>query len=207
MVDGFFDWISSRNWPLTINVFSDLAVGFAALLGISAIWNWRNELVGKDKYQVGKDIGLLSFSIVEKFRRTGSDLALLITNAPVEILGQNPLDIRKRFLTNYISLNEQISKLHEANWQAGILHMPDILVQIRQFEGNAMLLHQFFFNQENKELQDFGKKFLTVKDGHDLDAQVGLTHNRILELVSPFVVKSRPRGFLFRLWRKKKNKG
>ena len=50
-----------QEWVVQLfGMINDFLVGIAAVIGVFGIWQWRREMVGKNKYELARKIVLLS---------------------------------------------------------------------------------------------------------------------------------------------------
>ena len=109
------------------DIISNLAVAIAAIFGIVGLWQWRNELIGKIKFEVARKMMLLALQFRDEYG---------LARSPITYVGE--LAERKkddsetqnvsRILDEYyahsrrlIPLQDTLRKFYEVSWEAEVI--------------------------------------------------------------------------------------
>jgi hypothetical protein len=131
-----------------ITVVSSVVVAVAAAAGVAGLWQWRNELIGRSRFEVARRIMMLGF----RFRDIYAQARNPITwpgeyDGRVKQQNEKPdeVHIRDEYYAHFNRLKplfELTDKLQEVMWEASLLldqgdetaanHLLDAAVELRQ---------------------------------------------------------------------------
>lgn len=109
------------------DIISNLAVAIAAIFGIVGLWQWRNELIGKIKFEVARKMMLLALQFRDEYGLARSPITYVGESAERKKDDSETQNV-SRILDEYyahsrrlIPLQDTLRKFYEVSWEAEVI--------------------------------------------------------------------------------------
>jgi len=146
----FSEWVS---------LISDAMVAIAAIFGVTGLWQWRKELIGKSKFEVATKMTLLALQFRDEFNFARGMATFKGESADREKQDDEAreeshvLDEYYARIKRFQKVQGTLQKLSQAGWEAEVLLSDQDVKLVKPFEDLVKQLYisiEIYFSEQHR---------------------------------------------------------